>query len=106
MRVKRSRIAIIIIDDLFHFGLQQIVHKIQSIKWLINAKIMKYLFYKEEWEKNGTFHMKIVLKGGNKHARIICDTCSKLSIRAQKWSRIFSLWTTFNNFCGVLTADF
>ena len=52
---------------------------------------MKYLFYKEEWGKNGTFHMKIVLKGGNKHARIICDTCSKLSIQAQKRSHIFSL---------------
>ena len=31
-------VIIIVINDLFQFGLQQIVHKIQSIKWLINAK--------------------------------------------------------------------
>ena len=35
--------------------------------------------------------MKIMLKCGTKHARIICDTCSKLSILAQKRRRIFSL---------------
>ena len=29
-------------------------------------------------------HMQIMLKGGNKHATIIYDTCSKLSIRVQK----------------------
>ena len=34
-------ITIIIINDLFQFGLWQIVHKIQSIKWLINAKKKK-----------------------------------------------------------------
>ena len=43
---------------------------------------MKYLFRENNAEKNGTFHMQIMLKRGNKHARIICDTCSKLSIWA------------------------
>ena len=37
----RIIIIIIIINDLFQFGLWQIVHKIQSIKWLINAKKKK-----------------------------------------------------------------
>ena len=58
-------------------------------------------FYKNNAVKNGTFRTLIMFKGGNKHARIICDTWSNLSIRAQKQRRIFSLWTTFNNSCGV-----
>ena len=66
---------------------------------------MKYSFYKNNAEKNGTFHMQIMFKGGTKHARIICDTCSKLSIRAQKQRHIFSFWTTFNNSRGVLIAN-
>ena len=37
---------------------------------------VEYVFYKNNAEKNGTFHMQIILKGGNKHAKIICDTCS------------------------------
>ena len=37
------------------------------------------------------FHMQIMLKGGNKYARIIYDTCSKLSIRTQKQRHIFSI---------------
>ena len=49
-----------------------------------------YLFYKNNAKKNGTFHMQTMLKGGNKQARIICDTCSKLSIWAQKQCHIFS----------------
>ena len=44
---------------------------------------VKYLFYKNNAEKNGAFHMQIMVKGGNKHTRIICYTCSKLSMRAQ-----------------------
>ena len=52
---------------------------------------MKYLFYKNNAEKNGTLHMQIMLKGGNKHERIICDTCSKLPIRAQKQRHIISI---------------
>ena len=67
---------------------------------------MKYLFYKNNAEKNGTFHMQIMLKGSNKHARVICDTCSKLSIQAKKQRRIFSLSTNFNNSRCVLTANF
>ena len=55
------------------------------------SKNMKYLFYKNNGEKNGTFHMQIMLKCGNKHGRVIRDTCSKLSIRAQKQRRLFSL---------------
>ena len=70
------------------------------------SRNMKYLFYKNNAKKNGTFHKQIMLKCGNKHTRIICDTCSKLSIRAQKQRRIFSLWTTFNNSCDVLVANF
>ena len=65
----------------------------------------KYFFYKNNAEKNGTFHMQIMLKCGNKHARLNCDTC-KLSIRAQKQRRLFSLSTIFNNSCGVLIAKF
>ena len=53
------------------------------------------LFYKNNAEKNGTFHKQIMLKGGNKHPRIICDTYFKLSIQAEKTTlHIF----TFNNF--------
>ena len=48
-------------------------------------------FYKNTAEKNGTFHKQIMFKGGNRHVKIICDTCSKLSIRAQKQHCIFSL---------------
>ena len=33
-------------------------------------------------------------------------TCFKLSIRAQKQCHIFSIWTTFNNPCSVLIANF
>ena len=55
------------------------------------SRNVKYLFYKNNTEKDGTFHMQIMLKGDNKHASIICDTCSKLSIQAQKWRYIFSL---------------
>ena len=61
------------------------------------SRKVKYLFYKDNAEKNGMSHMQMLLKGGNKHARIICDTCSKLSIQLQKQLHIFSLWTTFNN---------
>ena len=52
------------------------------------------------------FHMQKMLEVGNKHVRVICDTCSKLSIGAQKQYHIFSLWKTFNNHCGVLNANF
>ena len=77
---------------------------------------MTYLFYKNNAEKNGTFHMQIMLKDGDKHARISCDTCSKLSIWAQKQRHIFhfeqlsvilvvSLLLTFNKYAasGVLS---
>ena len=47
-----------------------------------------------------------MLKGANRHTRMISDTCSKLSIQTQKWCHIFSLRTTFNNFCGVVIANF
>ena len=40
------------------------------------SRNVKYLFYKNNAEKNGTFHMQIMLKGGNKHAKIIFETCS------------------------------
>ena len=39
---------------------------------------------KKNSEKNGTFHKQIMLKGANKHTIKIYDTCSKLSICAQK----------------------
>ena len=52
------------------------------------------------------FRMQIMLKGGNKHARIICDTYSKLSIRPQKQRPIISIQTTFNNPRSVLIANF
>ena len=52
---------------------------------------MKYLFYKNNAEKNGTFHIQIMFKGSNKHARIICDTYSKLSMRSQNQRPIFSI---------------
>ena len=68
---------------------------------------MKYLFCKTSAEKNGTFNIQIVLKGGNKYARIICDTCTKLSILAQKQRHVFLIWTTFNNPReAVLIANF
>ena len=70
------------------------------------SRNVKYLFYKNNAEKNGTFHMQIMLKGGNKHIRIIWDTCFKLSIRVQKQFRIFSLRATVNNYRGVLIANF
>ena len=46
---------------------------------------VKYLFYKNNAKKNEMFHMQIMFKGGNEHTRIICDTCSELSKRAQKY---------------------
>ena len=47
--------------------------------------------------------MQKMLKGGSKHARVIYDTCSKLSIGTQKRRYIFS---TFNNSRGVLIDNF
>ena len=41
------------------------------------SRNLKYLFYKNNAEKNGKFHMQIMLKVDNKHASIICDTCFK-----------------------------
>ena len=70
------------------------------------SRNMKYLFYKNNAEKNGTLHMQIMLKGGNKHERIICDTCSKLSIPVQKQRHMFLICTTFNNPRGVFLATF
>ena len=58
------------------------------------SRNVKHLFYKNNAGKNGTFHMHIMLKGGNKHARKTYDFCSRLSIQAQKQRRIFPLWTT------------
>ena len=43
-----------------------------------------------------------MLKVANKHARVIYDICSKLSIGTQKQRHIFSLSTTFNNSHGIL----
>ena len=69
------------------------------------SRNVKYLFYVKSAEKNAMFHMQIMLKGGNKHKRIICDTCSKLSIQTQNQYYMLSIWTTFNNPCGVLMAN-
>ena len=55
------------------------------------SRNVKYLFYKNNTEKNGTFHMQIMLKGGDKHASIICDTYSKLSLRKQKECHTFTI---------------
>ena len=46
--------------------------------------------------------MQKMLKVANKHARVIYDVCSKLSIGTQKQRHIFSLSTTFNNSHGIL----
>ena len=67
-------------------------------------KNVKYFFYKTNAEKNGTFNMQIILKGGSNHARTFCDTWSKLPIWTQK--HIFSIWATFSNPCGVVIANF
>ena len=79
------------------------------------SRNVKYLIYKNNAEKNGTFHMQIMIKGGNKHRRIIYDTCSKLPIRAQNGVAYFhfeqlsitlvSLLLTFNKYTasGVLS---
>ena len=50
--------------------------------------------------------MQIMLKGGDKHASIICDAYSKLSLRKQKECHTFTIWATFNNTHGVLIANF
>ena len=55
------------------------------------SRDVKYLFYKNNAEKNGTFNVQIMLKGGNKHAKLIYNTCAKLPIQAQKQRCIFSL---------------
>ena len=47
---------------------------------------------------------KKILKVGNKHVRVICDTYLKISIGIQKQGHIFSLSATFNNSCGVVIA--
>ena len=79
------------------------------------SRKVKYLFYKDNAEKNGMSHMQMLLKGGNKHARIICDTCSTLSIQLQKQLHfhfgllsiipIESLLLTFNKYAasGILS---
>ena len=41
------------------------------------SRDLKYFFYKNNAENNWTFHMQMMLKGGNKHARMNCDTCDK-----------------------------
>ena len=59
------------------------MHRVAYVKYLLyksNEKNEK----KKNSEKNGTFHKQIMLKGANKHTMKIYDTCSKLSIRAQK----------------------
>ena len=55
------------------------------------SRNLKYLFYKNNAEKNGKFHMQIMLKGDNKHARIICDTCFKSSTPVQKQRHTVSI---------------
>ena len=55
------------------------------------SRHVKYLFYQNNSEKNETFQMQIIFKGGNRHAKIICDTCSKLSIQEQIMYHIFSI---------------
>ena len=37
------------------------------------SRNVKYLFFKTNAETNGKFHMQIMLIGGKKHERIICD---------------------------------
>ena len=58
---------------------------------LKGQEIRNIYFIKKNAEKNGTFQMQIMLKGGNKHAKIICDTCSKLSIWVLKQRHMFSI---------------
>ena len=79
--------------------------KIQYKKRVKRSTNVKYLFYKNNAEKIETFQMQIMLKGGNRHARVSC-TCPKLSIRTQKKRHVFSIWTTFNNPRGVLIGNF
>ena len=67
-------------------------------------KNVKDFFYKTNAEKNGTFNMQIILKGGSNYARTFCDTWSKLPICVQK--HIFSIWATFSNPCGAVIANF
>ena len=50
--------------------------------------------------------MHKMLNVGYKNITVICDTCSKLSTGSQKQRHVFSLWTTFNNPHGALTANF
>ena len=61
--------------------------------------------------------MQKMLKGGNKHAKEICDTCSKLSIKAQKQRHILhfeqlstipvvSLLLTLNKYTGQFREFF
>ena len=54
------------------------------------SRNVKYLFCKSIAEENGIFNMQLILKGGNKHTRVICDTCSKLSVQVQKQFQFFS----------------
>ena len=79
------------------------------------SKIKKcelFILQKRVWKEWNVSYAKM-FKGGNKHARIISNTCSKLSIRTQNQHSIFwlqpstfSLWATFNSSRGVLIANF
>ena len=51
--------------NLAHF-LQPEYNKKMRVK---RSRNVKYLFYKNNAEKNGMFHMQIMLKGGNKHTQ-------------------------------------
>ena len=78
--------------------------RVQLKKWDLKDQEMSNIYFmKKNAEKNGMF--QIMLKGGNKHKKIICDTCSKLSIQIHNQYHMLSIWTTFNNPCGVLMAN-
>ena len=60
----------------------QSVHNNEIKMRVKRPRNVKYLFYKTNTEKNGTFHLQIMFKGGIKHTRII---------RAQKQRHTFSV---------------
>ena len=56
---------------------------------------LKDHFHKNNAEKNGTFHMQIMLESDNIHTKIICDTYSKLLVQVEKQHICFSIYFHF-----------
>ena len=56
-----------------------------------SGNVKNVCFIKTMLNRMERFALKKILKVGNKHMTVICDTCSELSRGTQKQRHIFSL---------------